>query len=119
MDDSDTERLRPLRKPSRLEAMTEALVTSCEWLGADAYPVIDASTLPYAMRKLAQRAERNGWAWRAWMSEGRLRFFTANVSTADQSSPTLQVTCFGEKGNVVEFGRWSLSSDGSWRRLAA
>ena len=116
-----TTKLRTLQQPSQLEALLGSLVTSQNWVPADAPRVTDCNELPSVLQKLAAKIVKAGGAWQAWSSYDGIRFFMTEMSlelSRERGSPALKVSYYNDQGKLQRYSHWVELADRTWQRFS-
>ena len=116
--------LRALQHPSHVDELLTELVQSVdELIPEGAYQILDQSSLPTALRRLARYALHTGHSWACWVDDnGRAWLFLAEMSltlSRESGVPVLQVDQYGEDGQIRDTGKWIAAGDGKWQRCGA
>jgi hypothetical protein len=120
VDAMQTNRLRKLQQPSRIETLLEALISRSDLLPAGAYQVRDVASLPQGLRRIANLATEKGRVWSCWAHSFRTWLFTGEMSLAmsrERAAPVLQVDLFDEDG-IKDSGQWTPDRAGKWCRCS-
>jgi hypothetical protein len=116
-----TMKLRAYQRPSGLELLLDSLVTSQNWVSADAPHVADRSELSSALQRLAIQASKGEGTWRAWVSHDGVRLFVTEMSMAlsrERGCPALNVRYYNDQARLQSYTMWVQSTDGAWQRCA-
>ena len=115
----ETVRLRSLQQPSRVERLLEAHIASGNRLPQGSFQIRDPSVLPEELRRVLTHAIRQGRAWSCWAHRVHTWLFTGTMSLAlsrERGTPVLEVSIYGEDGQLQDSGNWMPDPRGTWYR---
>jgi hypothetical protein len=112
----ETLRLRALQQPVHSERLLEAFATRANIVPKNSYRIRDPDALPPTLQRVMFNAAQEGSVWGCW-ARGCHRW----LFTCETRGPTLilRVKVYGEGGDLMEAGDWTLAADGNWERCAA
>jgi hypothetical protein len=118
----ETLRLRALQQPVHAERLLEALATRTNIIPKNSFRICDPDALPVTLQRVMFNAAQEGCIWVCWARGSHSWLFTCE--TRDPTSPerpavVLRVKVYGEDGDLMEAGDWTLAADGKWDRCAA
>ena len=118
----ETLRLCALRQPVHAERLLEAFATRANIAPKNSYRIRDPDALPLTLQRVMFNAAQEGRIWVGWARGSHSWLFTCE--TRDPISPerqaiVLRVKVYGEDGDLVEAGDWTVAADGEWERCAA
>ena len=117
----ETERLRTIQDPSRLERLLDAYITRSDAVPKEAYPIRDPKAVAPLLKRLLAQATAEGRVWVCWEYGAQQWLFTAEMSLAlsrERRTPVLSISRYNGQGELVEGGNFLLDPDGIWRRCA-
>jgi hypothetical protein len=115
----ETLRLRRIQQPYRVERLLEALILRGEIVPQEAYQIRDLGTLPTELQRVVARETEEGRVWSCWAHDSHLWLFTCDMSlplSRERGAPVLQVTLYGDAGEVRDSGTWTTDPQGKWSR---
>jgi hypothetical protein len=118
----ETLRLRALQQSVHTERLLEAFATRVNIVPKNSYRIRDPDALPVILQRVMFNAAQEGRICVCWARGSHSWLFTCE--TRDPSSPEGQavvsrVKVYGEDGDLIETGDWTLAADGKWERCAA
>jgi hypothetical protein len=118
----ETLRLRVLQQSVDAERLLEALATRANIVPKNSYRIHDPDALPLTLQRVMFNAAQEGRIWVGWARGSHSWLLTCE--TRDPISPerqavVLRVKVYGEDGDLVEAGDWTVAADGEWERCAA
>ena len=117
----ETERLRKIQQPSRVERLLDLFVAGPNRLPQGAYQIRNPAALSGALRDLVREAQAKHKAWSAWTDDRATWLFTAEMSLAlsrERGTPVLEIHAYSEHGELQETGFWAHDKQGIWQRCA-
>jgi hypothetical protein len=117
----ETMRLRAIQHPSRVGELLDAFASNAVGLPERSRKVLDRSELPAVLQRVVLEATKREREWCAWTDEHRIWLFTAEMSLAlsrERGTPVLDVSAYGEGGQLVGSGSWVADRRGEWHRCA-
>jgi hypothetical protein len=118
----ETLRLCALWQPMHAERLLEAFATRANIVPKNSYRIRDPDALPLTLQRVMFNAVQEGSIWVCWAHGSHNWLLTCE--TRDPTSPerqdvALRVKVYGEDGDLMEAGDWTLAADGKWERCAA
>jgi hypothetical protein len=117
----ETERLRKIQQPSRVDRLLELFVAGAKRVPHSAYQIRNPSALSETLQKVVRRAKSGHKAWGAWTDDHATWLFTAEMSLAlsrERGTPVLEIHAYSEHGELQETGFWAHDKQGIWQRCA-
>jgi len=114
---ADTARLRGPGTFPRVQVLLGELITDRKLIPSDSRTVTHLEGLPAALRACIQKAERQGGAWCAWLSERELFAITGridDVGSRMHAKPVLGVLLHDAKGRVIGASKWLERCSNQW-----
>jgi hypothetical protein len=116
----ETLRSLALQQPVHAERLLEAFAARANIVPKNAYRIRDPDALPLILQRVMFNAAQEGRIWICWARGSHSWLFTCEAR--DPALPSRQavlprVQVYGEGGDLMEAGDWSLAADGKWERL--
>jgi len=120
-----TRTLQMLEPPSQVDVLLRELVQSRGIVPEGTYEIRDRTSLPTALRRLAQNIRHTAdQSWACWLSDdGHTWFFfiaeMPSSLSSERGKPVLQINQYGEDGVILYTGQWVADAAGKWMRCTA
>jgi len=114
----DTNRLRTLQQPSKVEGLLKGCVSGSDVLPPGAYQIRDQASVPRELRRIVLRATQKGQAWSCWAHTFRTWLFTGEMSlplSRERGAPVLLVNLYND-GGLQDSAPWMPDRNGKWYR---
>ena len=111
-------KIRPLSKVGEL---LESYVSQSDLVPKGSYQIRQAGSVPREVRKALTQAVKAGQTWSCWAHGLHTWLFTCNVLrplSRERGAPVLQVSLYGEDGELRDRGSWMPDQHGKWCRDA-
>ena len=118
----ETLRLRVLQQSVHAERLLEAFATRANIVPKNSYRIRDPDALPLTLQRVMFNAAQEGRIWVCWARGSHSWLFTCDKrdpTSPERQAVVLRVKVYGEDGDLVEAGDWTVAADGEWERCAA
>jgi len=114
---ADTARLRGLCTFPRVQVLLGELITDRKLIPSGSRDVPNLEALPDALRSCIRKAERQGSAWYAWLSNRELFAIAGHIDDVGSrmhARPVLEVRLYDGKGRVIGSSKWLEIRSNQW-----
>jgi hypothetical protein len=118
----ETLRLRALQQPVHTERLLEAFATRANIVPKNSYRIRDPDALSLTLQRVMFNAAQEGRIWVCWARGSHSWLFTCETrdpTSSEGQAVVLRVKVYGEDGDLMEAGDWTLAADSKWERCAA
>jgi hypothetical protein len=109
------------RTTAKVEKLVDEFICRIDYAPASAYRVDDPAALPLALCRIADRADRTGCAWRAWVDGPTASMIVASAmagAVAGRRTSSLHVEFYDGDARLVSQGVWIRRSARRWELAA-
>jgi hypothetical protein len=106
---------------SKVQELLESYISQSEVLPKAAYQIRQPDSVPREVRKPLIQAAKEGQTWSCRAHGLHIWLFTCNLSrplSRERGAPVLQVSLYGEDGELRDCGTWMPDQNGRWCRSA-
>lgn len=117
----ETMRLRAIQKPSRVGELLDSFASCAASLPEHIHRIYNRSDLPAVLQRVVIQATTRDREWSAWTDDHRIWLFTAEMSFAlsrERRSPVLDISAYGEGGQLMGSACYVCDRQGRWQRCA-
>jgi hypothetical protein len=110
-----------IRHLSKVGELLESYVSQSDLVPKGSYQIRQTGSVPREVRKALTQAVKEGQTWSCWAHGLHTWLFTCNVSrplSRERGAPVLQVSLYGEDGELRDRGSWIPDQHGKWCRHA-
>jgi hypothetical protein len=111
-----------VRRVTKVGELLESYVAQSDVVPRGSYQLHEPESVPREARQVLTQAVRDGQTWSCWAHGLHIWLFTCSVSATrsrECGAPVLQVSVYGDHGELHDCGTWVPDQTGKWRRGAA
>jgi hypothetical protein len=108
-----------IRHPSQIGELLESYVSQSALVPKGSYEIRQLGSVPRQVRKALTQAVKEGQTWSCWAHGLHTWLFTCNMSRSlsrERGAPVLQVSLYGDDGELRDRGSWIPDEHGKWCR---
>jgi hypothetical protein len=111
-----------VHRTSKVGELLESYISQSHVVPSGSYQIHERDSVPRDVRQVLNRAVKEGQTWSCWAHGMHIWLFTCNVSdplSRECGAPVLQVSVYGDHGELRDHGTWTPDLQGKWCRGAA
>jgi len=108
-----------IRHPSQIGELLESYVSQSALVPKGSYEIRQPGSVPREVRKALTQAVKEGQTWSCWAHGLHTFLFTCSMSrrlSSERGAPVLQVSLYGDDGELRDRGSWIPDEHGKWCR---
>jgi len=110
-----------IKHPSKVGELLESYISQSAVVPRGSYQIHQAGSVPREVRKVLTQAVKDGQTWSCWAHGLHTWLFTCNMSQSlsrERGAPVLQVSVYGDDGDLRDRASWMPDQHGKWCRAA-
>jgi hypothetical protein len=115
----ETLRLRRIQEPASVEKLLTDFVARSELIPRNCYEIRDLAELSPPLQRLVSQEIERGRPWACRANALSTWLFTCEMLIAasrERGTPVLEVSLYGDTGELQESGSWLLDPHDNWQR---
>lgn len=111
-----------VHRTSKVGELLESYISQSDVVPRGSYQLHERVSVPREVRQVLNQAVREGQTWSCWAHGSHIWLFTCNMSrplSRKCGAPVLQVSVYGDRGELRDCGTWMPDQRGTWRRSSA